>query len=798
MDPYLSTRQYQPDVAGRVDVALDESGHKTSYRYDDLNRIIAVGRFSSPTDSLVTRYNYNVDVLESVVDPRSVKRTYEYDQLGRVTAEFDEDSVGEYRSLNLAGLPESITTRNGHTITMTYDGAGRLTKRKWPARSQSSFTTNVTVPADSQIIAYSVNGWVDSVRTAGYKVVNTHYPNGRLASQRQSLLNNTQAVTNSYTYDVGGRRLSHRIGSLTDSTDADVVRYRYHSTTGLLSSIRVRWRDSLLQDSVLFQWDELGRRRQLHYMMSHAPSRPIKVNFSYDAAGRFRRVCSSHNAQSGTSVFMFRTAHTDVAVDGLIAERGTGNLNWDCPNGNYAGGVTVQSSAYDSLHQLVSQQQGAANTQLYNYDASGNMIAQGEVFSSQTVWTNALISSGSNRLLRWGGSGMYVPHYTYHPDGSRRVERLLQPSDTSNGQVSSLSRYYFYDALGRTTGYQRYACTGMFDDCQVQPPAPTACKYGPTGALWTSCGGAGGTRLGYDGANVVRTAADDAIGWTFVHGPGLDDPILGHKRGTFASEHWYYFWVTDGNGRLFAVGDSVGVNRSSEQPGSALVSGEDPGAVAESWGFGATRSETSALPGLSFFRNRFYDQSTGRWTQEDPMGVAGGVNLYAYSGNNPVSHTDPFGLDPEDGGYSDPCGRMRSQEAKERCREIMKKRRENETEEDRAYAETFDQCIAQVVEGVARFGLDVGLIWGYSSGLMWAGRGMAFALEGQAIKSGLILMATSAGPGMSGQTGIDLGSRMVGGYGSGAYLVASDALSLLPVNTANFLLNGGASACGEL
>ena len=35
---------------------------------------------------------------------------------------------------------------------------------------------------------------------------------------------------------------------------------------------------------------------------------------------------------------------------------------------------------------------------------------------------------------------------------------------------------------------------------------------------------------------------------------------------------------------------------------------------------------------------------TGCLTQEDPIGYAGGSNLYADVGNNPVSHTDPFGL----------------------------------------------------------------------------------------------------------------------------------------------------------
>ncbi len=47
------------------------------------------------------------------------------------------------------------------------------------------------------------------------------------------------------------------------------------------------------------------------------------------------------------------------------------------------------------------------------------------------------------------------------------------------------------------------------------------------------------------------------------------------------------------------------------------------------------------------FRNRVYDQNTSRWTQEDPVGVVGGVNLYKFVGNNPVKYKDPFGLQIE-------------------------------------------------------------------------------------------------------------------------------------------------------
>jgi RHS repeat-associated protein len=43
----------------------------------------------------------------------------------------------------------------------------------------------------------------------------------------------------------------------------------------------------------------------------------------------------------------------------------------------------------------------------------------------------------------------------------------------------------------------------------------------------------------------------------------------------------------------------------------------------------------------NYFRD--YDPSTGRYIQGDPTGLAGGLNLYAYVGTNPLSLVDPFG-----------------------------------------------------------------------------------------------------------------------------------------------------------
>jgi RHS repeat-associated protein len=47
--------------------------------------------------------------------------------------------------------------------------------------------------------------------------------------------------------------------------------------------------------------------------------------------------------------------------------------------------------------------------------------------------------------------------------------------------------------------------------------------------------------------------------------------------------------------------------------------------------------------GLYYFRARYYDPSTGRWLSNDPIGISGGLNQYAFCANNPVMFVDPEG-----------------------------------------------------------------------------------------------------------------------------------------------------------
>lgn len=61
-----------------------------------------------------------------------------------------------------------------------------------------------------------------------------------------------------------------------------------------------------------------------------------------------------------------------------------------------------------------------------------------------------------------------------------------------------------------------------------------------------------------------------------------------------------------------------------------------PGQIAGAWG--------------STYQNSFrdYDPAVGRYVESDPIGLKGGINTYAYAGDNPSNFFDPSGLTPPD------------------------------------------------------------------------------------------------------------------------------------------------------
>jgi RHS repeat-associated protein len=60
--------------------------------------------------------------------------------------------------------------------------------------------------------------------------------------------------------------------------------------------------------------------------------------------------------------------------------------------------------------------------------------------------------------------------------------------------------------------------------------------------------------------------------------------------------------------------------------------------------FGYTGQTWIPELGLFYYKARFYSPALGRFLQVDPIGYDGGINIYAYVGNDPTNRSDPSGM----------------------------------------------------------------------------------------------------------------------------------------------------------
>ena len=136
----------------------------------------------------------------------------------------------------------------------------------------------------------------------------------------------------------------------------------------------------------------------------------------------------------------------------------------------------------------------------------------------------------------------------------------------------------------------------------------------------------------YDGWNVVQEQGNGAVSANLLTGLGLDE-LISRGGATF---------LTDALGSgmaLYAGGSSVQAAYGYDPYGVVSATGNEGG---NSYKF--TGREQSGITGLILLRNRHYNPGWGRFVSEDPIGLRGGINLYAYAGQDPVDVTDPDGL----------------------------------------------------------------------------------------------------------------------------------------------------------
>ncbi len=99
------------------------------------------------------------------------------------------------------------------------------------------------------------------------------------------------------------------------------------------------------------------------------------------------------------------------------------------------------------------------------------------------------------------------------------------------------------------------------------------------------------------------------------------------------------FLVADERGSAIAETDNSGNVISQNTYDEYGVPGS-----ANSGRFGYAGRPYLYVSGLYDNRARAYNPRLGRFMQTDPIGQAGGLNIYNYTGGDPVNFTDPFGL----------------------------------------------------------------------------------------------------------------------------------------------------------
>jgi RHS repeat-associated protein len=155
-------------------------------------------------------------------------------------------------------------------------------------------------------------------------------------------------------------------------------------------------------------------------------------------------------------------------------------------------------------------------------------------------------------------------------------------------------------------------------------------------------------RDGNNGPTVSYTRGSD-LSSTFEGAGGIGGMLArssGYSGGNW-STHYYYF--ADGNGNITYMLDGSQNSAATYRydPFGNITS--QSGVIASANVYRFSSKEIHVNSGMYYYLNRFYDPNLQRWINRDPIEEAGGVNLYGFVLNRPLSYVDLLGLNSLNG-----------------------------------------------------------------------------------------------------------------------------------------------------
>ncbi|WP_267113731.1 T6SS effector amidase Tae4 family protein [Xanthomonas sacchari] len=148
----------------------------------------------------------------------------------------------------------------------------------------------------------------------------------------------------------------------------------------------------------------------------------------------------------------------------------------------------------------------------------------------------------------------------------------------------------------------------------------------------------------YDGLDAVQETQGGTVN-PILTGLGIDERYARNEA----------------SGRAYFLSDALGSTRALTNASGSLIQRYDytpygqtsQANTGTSNPYQYTGRERDAS-GLYYYRARYYSPALGRFSSEDWIGLAGGINLYAYVNGDPLSLIDPLGFAGQPGKKSFP------------------------------------------------------------------------------------------------------------------------------------------------
>ncbi|HYI64220.1 MAG TPA: RHS repeat-associated core domain-containing protein [Allosphingosinicella sp.] len=614
-----------PDDGG----SLKHRAIRTTYRSDGLQTKVERGTVNSQSDSDWTNFasleelqvDYDSNDRSTVSRLVSGSTTFaltqaSYDGLGRIQCIAQRMNPSEF-----ASLPSDACTLD----TQGSYGADRITRRTYDSAGQVTLVQTgygvSGVQADEAATAYTSNGRISHVTDAeGNRTTYEYDGHDRLVKTRFPLpsTDNSSSTTDyeQFTLDANGNVTSRRlrdgnsIGMTYDTLNRLTARdmpgsepdpsYTYDLMNRMTGA-------SQTGNALSFTFDALG-----HNLTQVGPRGTI--SYLYDLAGRRTRMTY---ADSGLY----------IDYDYLV----TGELTKIRENGATSGAGVLGTYAYDDRGRRTSLTRGNGTTTSYSYDNVSRLsqLVQDPSGTSHDLTLDFTYDPASQLATNTRSNDTYAWTNHYAVNRNYTANGLNQYSAAGSVTPTYDSRGNLTSAGNTTYGYNS-------DNRLVSATGGITLSYDPLLRLYETSGGTT-TRMAYDGERLVAEYnGSNTLLRRYAHGPGLNEPLVWYEGTGTSDRRWLH---ADERGSIVAISNGSGsvtsVNTYDEYgiPGSGNTGR-----------FQYTGQQWIGELGMYHYRARFYSPTLGRFLQTDPVGFRGGMNLYAYVGNNPINFTDPLGL----------------------------------------------------------------------------------------------------------------------------------------------------------